>query len=40
MSTQTMRVIVPAPVPCPRGASLVATLVSWLLRFSRARNKP
>ena len=36
MSTSSIRVIVPAPVPCPRGAIFVASLVTWLLRFSRA----
>jgi len=36
MSTQTIRVVVPAPVARPRGARRAAALAVWLLRLGRS----
>jgi hypothetical protein len=36
MSTQTIRVVVPAPAASPRGARWAAALVVWLSRVGRS----
>ncbi|HEY6513545.1 MAG TPA: hypothetical protein VI032_16305 [Burkholderiaceae bacterium] len=36
MSTETIQVVVPAPVATPRGAAWAAAMVDWLLRLGRS----